>query len=112
MDTGPASARKAEGESAEGAVRDIIQNTVNRVDTYLTVLRLSGNYRERQRINLSNQALPGFIEESRREVLSAVAKGVLVEAFLAHLEAQRPTAGKPLPVQFEEFVAAALEGEK
>lgn len=85
-----------------------INSVVQRIDTYLTVLRLSGNYRERQRINLTTQALPAFCEESRQAVLSAVAKGVLAEQFLAHLEAQRPTPGKPLPEQFEEFVASHL----
>lgn len=85
-----------------------INAVVQRIDTYLTVLRLSGNYAERQRINLSNQALPAFCEEARAEVLSAVAKGVLAEAFMAHMEAQRPTPGKPLPRQFEEFVNRQL----
>lgn len=88
-----------------------IDKLVKRIDTYLTVLKLSGNYKERQRINLSNQQLPVFCEEARQQVLAAVARGVLATAFLEHLEAQHPTQGRPLPEQFAIFVAKALEGK-
>jgi hypothetical protein len=88
-----------------------VDTLVRRVDTYLAVLRLSGNYKERQRINLSNQALPGFIDEARREVLSAVARGALCDAFLRDVEARRPTAGRPLPEQFAAYISKALEGK-
>lgn len=88
-----------------------IQTVVNRIDNYLAVLRLSGNYKERQRIGLTNQDLPVFCDQARGEVLGAVARGVLAQAFLESLEAQRPTPGKPLPQQFAEFVAKALEGK-
>jgi hypothetical protein len=83
---------------------------VNHIDNYLTVLRLSGNYKDRQRIKLSNQQLPVFCAEARSEVLEAVARGVLAQAFLESLEAQRPTPGKPLPLQFAEYVARAVNG--
>jgi len=86
-------------------------NVVKRIDTYLSVLRYSGNYKERQRINLSNQALPVFCDEARAAVLAAVARGVLADAFLAELEAARPTAGRPLPEQFNDYVRKAIEGK-
>ncbi len=81
---------------------------VKRIDTYLTVLRLSGNYKQRQRIGLSNQQLPVFCEEAREQVLAAVARGALADAFLNHLEDQRPTPGRTLPEQFAQFVTEAL----
>lgn len=87
-----------------------VNKLVQRVDTYLTVLRLSGNYKERQRIGLTNQALPVFCDESRREVLAAVARGALATDFLQYVESQRPTPGKPLPEQFDEYLARALQG--
>lgn len=86
-----------------------IDKLVRRIDTYLTVLRLSGNYKERQRINLSNQELPVFCEKMRQEVLAAVARGALATAFLEHVEAQHPTQGGPLPEQFARWVATQLE---
>jgi hypothetical protein len=95
----------------EGRIKGLIQNTVQRIDEYLTVLRLSGNYKERQKIKLTNQQLPAFCDESRRAVLGAVARGVLADAFLKSLEDERPTPGRPLPEQFQAFVAKALEGK-
>lgn len=88
-----------------------IDKLVHRIDNYLTVLRMSGSYKERQRINLTNQALPGFIEESRREVLAAVARGALCDAFLKEREAEWPTPGKPLPEQFQAYVTRMLAGQ-
>lgn len=88
-----------------------VDKLVKRIDTYLTVLKLSGSYKERQRINLSNQQLPVFCEEAREQVLAAVARGVLATAFLEHLEAQHPTQGGPLPEAFAKWVAKQLEGK-
>ena len=85
-----------------------IDKLVTKIDTYLAVLRMSGSYKERQRINLTNQALPGFIEESRREVLAAVARGALCDAFLREREAAWPTPGRPLPEQFAQYVERAI----
>jgi len=87
-----------------------VNKLVQRVDTYLTVLRLSGNYKERQRIGLTNQALPVFCDESRREVLAAVARGALATDFLREREEKWPTPGTPLPEAFEQYVAQALAG--
>lgn len=88
-----------------------IDKLVQRIDTYLAVLKLSGNYKERQRIKLSNQQLPVFIAEAREQVLGAVARGALCDAFLREREEKWPTPGRPLPEQFAIFVARALEGK-
>jgi len=84
-----------------------IAKTIKQVDDYLTALRLSGNYNARQRIGLSNQALPAFFDAARNAVLSAVAKGALAEAFLQAWEDEHPTHGRPLPEVFAIYVKAA-----
>ena len=84
---------------------------VAQVDQYLMVLRLSGNYKERQKIKLTNQQLPVFCGEARQYVLNAVMRGIIADEFLKAVEAERPTPGTPLPEQFTAFIAKELEGK-
>jgi hypothetical protein len=76
----------------------------------LAALQASGNYYSRQRLNISNQQLPEYIEGLKQAVLQEVAKGVLADAFMEQLEQDiGPTAGRSIPERWQRFVQAMTE---
>lgn len=76
------------------------------VMAHLDALRASANFYERQKLNISNQQLPLYIESIKKAILFEVGKGILADAFMEDLERQiGPTPGKSILERWAEYLA-------